>query len=527
MNRISVLDCTLRDGGYCNQWKFGFDNEKKIVQSLIDADIDIIECGFITNRISYDKEYTMFSDFAQIAGIIPSDRRNKLFVAMINYGEYNLEDIPECDHMSVDGIRIAFHKDNYFKAMEYCRQVMEKGYLVFVQAMVSLSYSDSQFLELISLANKLMPYAFYIVDSFGMMKGKDLIRLFYMVEHNLDPNIFIGFHTHNNMQLSFSNAQTLVGIQTSRNLIIDSSIYGMGRGAGNLNTELFVEYLNDNINANYTLKPLLAVIDEILSFFHEENHWGYSLPNYLSAKYNTHPNYASYLDEKKTLTIENMDDIFSIMADSKRVSYDKTYIENLYEEYMASGEAQVSHLSEFRSRIWGKTVLIIAPGKSSFTQAEKIVEASNHENVITISINAEYPYRESDYIFLSNIRRYRELDKEKHSKCVATSNIQATDIYLKMKYSDFTNAYEAVRDNAGLMAIKLFYQLGAKKILIAGMDGYSVDIENNYADKTMEFFAEKALLETMNKGMCNFITEYSKLADIEFVTEPKYVRINT
>ena len=58
MNTIHVLDCTLRDGGYCNQWKFGFDNTKKITKNLVDANVDIIECGFLTNRVVYDQDVT-------------------------------------------------------------------------------------------------------------------------------------------------------------------------------------------------------------------------------------------------------------------------------------------------------------------------------------------------------------------------------------------------------------------------------------------------------------------------------------
>ena len=77
----------------------------------------------------------------------------------------------------------------------------------------------------------------------------------------------------------------------------------MGRGAGNLNTELFVQYLNDNADGNYDIKPLLSIIDEILNAFYQRNYWGYSLPNYLSAAHNAHPNYAGYLDDKKTLGI--------------------------------------------------------------------------------------------------------------------------------------------------------------------------------------------------------------------------------
>ena len=158
------------------------------------------------------------------------------------------------------------------EAAELSRQIKAKGYKVFVQAMVSLSYSDEEFLAMIRMMNEIEPYAFYIVDSFGMMKKKNLIRLFYMVENNIKDGIWIGFHSHNNMQLAYSNAQSLVDAQTNRNLIIDSSIYGMGRGAGNLNTELFVEYLNENADGKYNLKPLLNVIDEILNDFYQKNY---------------------------------------------------------------------------------------------------------------------------------------------------------------------------------------------------------------------------------------------------------------
>ena len=313
MNNIHILDCTLRDGGYCNEWIFGFENAKKITSGLLEANIDIIECGFITNRVSYDPNVTKFTSFDEVSKIIPANKEGKIFVAMMNYGEYNIDDIPTYDGTSIDGIRVAFHKKDRYDALKICEQIRSKGYLVFVQAMVSLSYSDEEFLDTINIVNKITPYAFYIVDSFGMMKGKDLTRLFYMVEHNLNSEIWIGFHSHNNMQLAYSNAQKLTTIQTNRNLIIDSSIYGMGRGAGNLNTELFVEYLNENAGKDYHLKPLLVLIDEILNEFYLQNYWGYSLPNYISAAHNAHPNYAGYLDDKKTLTIKGMNEIFDMI----------------------------------------------------------------------------------------------------------------------------------------------------------------------------------------------------------------------
>ncbi len=468
MSKIQVLDCTLRDGGYCNNCRFAFDNEKKIVHGLIEANIDIIECGFLMNTVKYDKDVTKFTSIKEAARIIPRNKEGKIFVMLTDYGKYHLEDLPEYDGTSVDGLRVAFHKKNRLAALDECKKIKAKGYKIFVQAMVSLSYTDEEFLDLIHRVNELEPYAFYIVDSFGMMKRKDLIRLFYLVEHNLKEKIKIGFHSHNNMQLAYSNAQSLVDLHSDRELIIDSSVYGMGRGAGNLNTELFVQYLNDNADGNYDIKPLLSIIDEILNEFYQKNYWGYSLPNYLSAVHNAHPNYAGYLDDKKTLTVENMNEIFDMMDDDKKVSYDQSYIEELYLRYMATGKSQEEHKADLIEKLREKTVLLIAPGKSSIGEKNKI-EAFIDEDVVTVSINYNYPFIDTNYIFLSNLRRFRELDVTNRGKCIVTSIFLADNVYLQTKYRDLLCDVEAVKDNAGLMAIKFFAQIGVHKISAGGV----------------------------------------------------------
>ncbi|MCD8315568.1 MAG: aldolase catalytic domain-containing protein [Firmicutes bacterium] len=525
MRHIQVLDCTLRDGGYCNDCNFGFKNEKKIVNDLMEANIDIIECGFFMNTVKYDKERTRFTSLDQVAEIIPEKRDGKVFVMLADHGKFVPEDLPKYDGTSVDGLRVAFHKKDMVDSLEDCRIVKEKGYKVFVQAMVSVSYTDEEFLDLICRVNEVEPYAFYIVDSFGMMKKKELSRLFYMVEHNLKETIKIGFHSHNNMQLAYSNAQSLVHIQTDRDLIIDSSVYGMGRGAGNLNTELFVEYLNENADGQYVLKPLLTIIDEILNGFYQRNPWGYSLPNYLSAKHNAHPNYAGYLDAKKTLTAESMDEIFTLMDDEKRVSYDKDYIEKLYIKYMATGRVQETHLNDFKEKVFSKSVLIIAPGRSSVDEKDKIIECAENEADVTISINFDYSEIETDYIFLSNLRRFRELDASKREKCVVTSNIPAVGTYLQTKYRDLLNDNEAVRDNAGMMLVKFLINIGAKRVYIAGLDGYSTDPNQNFADERMNFYTKKAVFEAMNAGMSSILRQYSRYIQIDFITHQRYVRI--
>ena len=119
MNKIQVLDCTLRDGGYCNNWKFGFENIKKITKGLVDADIEIIECGFITDKVSYDPNCSRFNAISQLSGILPQNKNGRVFVVMINYGEYDIDQLPICDGSSIVGIRVAFHKKDLNEAKKY------------------------------------------------------------------------------------------------------------------------------------------------------------------------------------------------------------------------------------------------------------------------------------------------------------------------------------------------------------------------------------------------------------------------
>ena len=521
---MKILDCTLRDGGYCNNWEFGKDNIRKILSGLVEAKADIIECGFITNGMPHKPDISKFNMTSEVDDILPVNRGESIFVCMINYGEYDVSELPQRTEGSIDGIRVTFHKKDIAGAMEMGETIMDKGYLLFLQPMVSLSYTDEEFLGLIKQSNLIKPYAFYIVDSFGVMKQRDLIRLFYLVEHNLHKDVAIGFHSHNNMQLAYSNAQSLLNAGSLHELIIDSSIYGMGRGAGNLNTELFLEYLNDYYRAGYEIKPILNIIDEILNDFYQRACWGYSLPNYLSAKHNAHPNYAGYLEAKKTLTMDNMDNIFSMMDDEKKVSYDEKYIEKLYVQYLSSGGVFEANLSVLREQIRGKPVLIVAPGKSSIDEKEKVVGAIN-SGMISVSVNFYYEMAETTYVFISNLRRFRQFPKDKIGKCIVTSNVPSTDVYARVDYKDLTNTKKDVIDNAGLMLIRFMMMMGCKKVLLAGFDGYEYDSAGNFANANMRIEISKARVDAQNRGMSEILTEYSEEIEIAFLTKQKFVRI--
>ena len=322
--------------------------------------------------------------------------------------------------------------------------------------MVSVSYTDVEFLNLIEAANKLNPHAFYIVDSFGVMKRKDLMRLYYLVDHNLNEDVYVGYHSHNNLQLAYSNAQSLVDMKIKRKLIIDSSVFGMGRGAGNLNTELFIEYLNDNNGSEYKQKPLLQIIDQVLNNIYLNNYWGYSLPHYISANHNCHPNYASYLADKNTLKVEDISNILAYIDDSKKNNFNKMYIETLYAKYQENDTFDVNVRQRLTKIFENKVVVVIAPGRSVKYEIDKINKEISLPNTIVISINFKPKAINSDYIFISNLRRYEELKDNLSDNVIVSSNInpKKTNYYI-IDYNSLLSSVEEVEDNAGLMLIKL------------------------------------------------------------------------
>lgn len=322
-----ILDCTLRDGGYVNQWKFGYDNICKIVKNLTAAHIDYIECGFM-KAVEYDKDKSLFNNINFLNEILSQNSTAK-FTLMINYGDIAIEDIPQCENENIL-LRVALKKNVLVEALEFCEQLKQKGYKIFINPMYINMYSSQEILDMIKEINEIKPETFTIVDTTGSMKEQDISRLFYLIDSNLGKNIALGFHSHNSLKLSFTNAQILLKLCTDRELIIDSTVFGIGRGAGNLCTEVITQYINENYNSKYDILPILKTIDEQINPIFTQTPWGYSVPYYLAATNSCHPNYATYFADKKNLSIDTINTILKNIPNEKKTIYDMQLIEELY-----------------------------------------------------------------------------------------------------------------------------------------------------------------------------------------------------
>lgn len=304
---IRLLDCTLRDGGYINDWRFGKRAMKYILNKLELAGIEYIEVGFIKGDL-FDEDRTVFPDGVSIRNFIAPKHHNTKYVAMVDMSApIPLDKIPICTKSDVDLIRVIFKQNNLDIGLDYISKVKERGYDVMAQLVSTDTYSDEELISAIIRLNKIGPYAVYLVDSLGVIKINEFLRMIYLMDHNLDKKITLGYHSHNNLQQALGNAISFVNLNLKRNIIIDVCVFGMGRGAGNLNEEIFAEFLNENYDKSYLIEPMLEIIDEYLMDIYKKNYWGYALPFYLTAWNRVHPNYGKYYNAKGTLTEKAFD----------------------------------------------------------------------------------------------------------------------------------------------------------------------------------------------------------------------------
>lgn len=173
------------------------------------------------------------------------------------------------------------------------------------------------------------------MDTLGSMYRNDVSHRFYLIDKNMDPAIHLGFHGHNNLQLAFSNAQVLGKIQTKRTLILDATVYGMGRGAGNLPTELITQYINRNIASRYDAAMVMDVYDGYIAAIRQKYEWGYTVPYHIAASNICHPNYASYLINRQTLTMKDIEKIIQSIPAECRALYDQALVEQLYTSFQS------------------------------------------------------------------------------------------------------------------------------------------------------------------------------------------------
>lgn len=537
MSRLKLLDCTLRDGAYIVNADFGEPSIKGIIRKLQDANIDIIECGWLKDK-EHEKGHTFYHVPSDVVQYITKRKPGFMYVAMIDWDRYDLTNLPECDGASIDAIRVVFPYNKFREGINVGKEVLKKGYTLFFQAANTLAYTNEDLVELAKEVNESGAKSLSVVDTFGAMYEEDLDRIVSVLDRELNPDVALGFHSHNNQQLAFSNAIHFIKLldKTDRTVIVDSSLCGMGRGAGNATTELMANYLNRKYNAGYNMNAVMDAIDIYMKHFEEMYKWGYSTEYCIAGMYCCHVNNIAYLTKNHRTSAKDMRNIIESLSPEDRKKYDYDLLEEKYIENQNRKIDDTAAIETLKKAMEDKSIVLIAPGKSSLTEKEKIDSfiSSNRDNVIVIAVNAllDKYGTEYDYLFLTNNARYEYAKETRYSQYHAVKKILLSSVKTEGKEDEYIVEFErAIKrgwdhfDNAVICCLRLLKQLEVKNVFISGFDGFKETYNESYADVSLPTINPGKKWDELNEEIKDMFKDVKRSAsdmNITFLTESVY-----
>lgn len=270
MQKFQILDCTIRDGGYYTNWDF---SDKLVVTYLEAMDklpVDFIEIGY---RNKKHKEYRGEFFYCPASTILKVQKiTSKPIVIILNERDLKtneIEDLLRPCLNKISMVRMAIDPKNITRAKKKAVLIKKMGFTVAFNIMYLSNWINNRdFLKHINNIENYVDY-FYMVDSFGSVFPKDLEKL--ILEIKKITNVKLGFHGHNNLELALAN--TIIAINNGIS-IVDSTILGMGRGSGNLKTELLLSIFSKETQINFD------VLSRVLEFFYQlkkKENWGTNL----------------------------------------------------------------------------------------------------------------------------------------------------------------------------------------------------------------------------------------------------------
>jgi 4-hydroxy 2-oxovalerate aldolase len=295
---IRVLDCTVRDGGLMNDHLFEDGVVKAIYDACAQGGIDYLELGYKASKKIFARDkfgawkYCDEDDIRRIVG--ENETPLKLSVmADAERTDYH-EDILPCEQSVLDVIRVATYIHQIPTAIDMIKDAHDKGYETTCNLMAVSTIQEWELDQALDALARTDVGVVYLVDSFGALYSEQVQYLTRKYMSYMKPaGKEVGIHTHNNQQLAYAN--TIEAIIQGANRL-DGSLAGLGRGAGNCQTELLIGFLH---NPKFKLRPLLECIQHHIEPMRKDLKWGYDIPYMITGQLNQHPRAAIAFNSQK------------------------------------------------------------------------------------------------------------------------------------------------------------------------------------------------------------------------------------
>ena len=493
---MKILDCTLRDGGYYTDWDFNDNLVNNYLDLAKHLPIDIVEVGYRGNRSKklYLGEY-YFLTKTKLQNIKKKIGKKTKISIMIDLKDWktpkelelNLKDCTSC----VDIIRFAVNPRKLSKINKYLEITKKLGFTVAVNLMyVHLILKDEKIISNVVKLNKYFD-VLYLVDSYGTLIPGDVGNIIEKIKL-IDKNIKIGFHSHNNLELALSNTIEAINHKVD---FVDCTFTGMGRGAGNLKTELLLSYLGIKLNKIKikNFKNIGDVVDKFEEIRIKEK-WGATLPYMISGSTNSPQSEAMQLIKSKRY---NMTDIATYLFKKKEKK--NNIIKNLNFKKKnvliigggTSVKKKINYLQEFLKE--NKHVFVI------FSSSRNIELFKNLSARSAICITGNEILKINKNFFKKNKFIINNLIDDKTLLPKKTQN------FYKLKKNILS---KKINNSPLAISLAAAQEINAKKIFLIGFDGFNkTDQINNYS------------LFNENQKIINF---YDRKLSMIFLSETSY-----
>lgn len=464
--KIQVLDCTLRDGGYYTNWDFDKEIVLEYCSAMENLPVDYVEIGYRSIALDgYLGEFFYCPIYLMeyLKTLMPS----KKIAIILNEKDIrigHLDQLLDPCKGYVDLIRVAVDPKNFVRALELAKEIKKKGFeLAFNVMYMSNWKKDKMFLNQLDQIDDLVDY-FYMVDSYGGVFPTDIEGIVEMVKER--TSVPIAFHGHNNLELALIN--TITALKTGC-IMVDSTITGMGRGAGNLKTELLMTYLASKGLVDVAISELSSVVGAFERLQKKYN-WGTNLPYMFSGAYSLpQKDVMNWLD----LNRYPLSSIVTALSNRKNEINDNM------------------KLPVFEARSKVKRVVLLGGGLSVAKNARAIKQLINElEDVIVVHAGTRYTKLFSDleskmqyYCLVGSegdkLRRQFPVIDQIPATCIfppyprkmgTVLPIEIRDKAYELKGITFINEYH---DSPMAIAIQTAIEHSPEEVILVGFDGYT------------------------------------------------------
>ena len=499
MNNIKLLDCTLRDGGYYNNWDFSSDLIKDYLEAMVSIQADYVEIGFRFTKNNDFKGGCAFSTDSYIKSLnIPKALTNKIGVMangsdILSLGNSTkdvhkiLNELFEPKNQSpVSLVRIACHLHEFKHCLPAATWLKKKGYKVGFNLMQINNKNEEKIVELLKLANTHPIDVLYFADSIGGLNTQQITTIVNTFKNNWCGAI--GIHAHDSMGNAVNNSMQAVNDGVSW---VDCTVTGMGRGPGNAQTEYLSIELDSYRKLNTSKTKLLKLIRNHFKPLKEQYDWGINPYYYLAGKHNIHP---TYIQKMITDTRYNEEDIVSVIDYLKEQGGGK-FNPDVLETARNFHSDKTKGTWKPEKTIKNNSVLIIGAGPGTVRHRAVIESYIKKHNPFVIALNTQKSISEvlinaraacHPVRVLADCNEYLNLSQP----LITPASILPNDIKQKVKQgklldfgiaidvNGFTfNASNCTVPNLLVLSYVLAIATSgkAKQILLAGFDGYGAD----------------------------------------------------